>query len=100
MIEWSDDDKNLVAPPSSVQMPSHITHVEEQPREDEEVPEQQTEINPERRAEETPEQQVEQGLTLEERRPPPTSMGVDHPAAPGGSGRHCRFKKEHRQTKR
>ena len=75
MIEWSDDDENLVAPALSVQTPSRITHVEEQPREDEEVPEQQTkempaeraigvpeqqtEINPERRAEETLEQQAE-----------------------------------------
>ena len=72
MIEWSDDDENLVAPPLSVQTPSRTTHVEEQPREDEEVPEQQTtempakretgipeqqtEINLKRRAEETPEQ--------------------------------------------
>jgi len=72
VIEWSDDDENLVAPPPSVQTPSRITHVEEQPREDEEVLEQQTtempaervagvpkqrmEINLERRAEETPEQ--------------------------------------------
>ena len=75
VIKWSDDDENLVAPPPSVQTPSCITHVEEQPREDEEVPEQQTkemtaeratgvpeqqtEINPERRAEETLEQQAE-----------------------------------------
>ena len=40
VIEWSDDDENLVAPPLSVQTPSRTTHVEEQPREDEEVPEQ------------------------------------------------------------
>ena len=99
MIEWSNDDENLVAPPPSVQTPSRITHVEEQPREDEEVPEQQTEINPERRAEETPEQQAEQRPTFEERRPAPLSTGVDHPAVPGGSGRHRRFKKVHRQTK-
>ena len=75
VIEWSDDDENLVAPPPSVQTPSRITHVEEQPREDEEVPEQQTiempteratgvpeqqtKINPERRVEEPLEQQVE-----------------------------------------
>ena len=48
VIEWSDDDENPVAPPPSVQTPSRITHVEEQPREDEEVFEQQMEINPER----------------------------------------------------
>ena len=40
VIEWSDDDENLVAPPLSVQTPSCITHVEEQQREDEEVPKQ------------------------------------------------------------
>ena len=42
VIKWSDDDENLVAPLPSVQTPSCITHVEEQPRKDEEVPEQQT----------------------------------------------------------
>ena len=56
MIKWSDDDKNLVAPPPSVQTPSRITHVEEQPREDEEVPEQQTKEMPAERAIGVPEQ--------------------------------------------
>ena len=68
---------------------------EEQPREDEEVPEQQTiemptewatgvpeqqtKINPERRVEEPPEQQAEQRPTLEERRPPPPCTGSTTP---------------------
>ena len=116
MIEWSDDDEDLVAPPPSVQTPSRSTRVEEQPRGNEEVPKQQTteipaeqatgapeqqmEINPKRRAEETPEQQAEQRPTLEETRPPPSSTGVDPTTAPGGSGRHRRFKKVHRQIKK
>ena len=50
VIEWSDDDENLVAPPPSMQTPSRITQMEEQPREDEEVPEQQTIEMPAERA--------------------------------------------------
>ena len=69
MIEWSDDNEDLVAPPPSVQTPSRSTRVEEQPRGSDEVPEQhatkiptkqatgvpeqQAEVNPERRVEET-----------------------------------------------
>ena len=56
MIEWSDDDENLIAPPPSVQTPSRITHVEEQPREDEEVPKQQTTEMPAEQATGIPEQ--------------------------------------------
>ena len=40
VIEWSDDDENLVAPALSVQTPSRITHVEEQPRGIDKVPKQ------------------------------------------------------------
>ena len=56
-----------------------------------EVPEQQAEANPE--------QQAERRSTEEELRIPPQSMRVDPAAVPGGSGRHCRFKKLNRQTK-
>ena len=116
MIEWLNDDEDPVAPPQSVQVPPRSTRMEEQSRGSEEVlkqqtteipaeqatgfPEQQVEINLERWAEETPEQQAKQRPTVEESRPPPHSMGVDPTATPGGSGRHRRFKKLHRQTKR
>ena len=59
MIEWSDDNEDLVAPPPSVQTPSRSTRVEEQPREDEEVPEQQTIEMPAERATGVPEQWTE-----------------------------------------
>ena len=59
MIKWSDDDENLVAPPPSMQTPSCITQMEEQPREDEEVPEQQTIEMPAERATGVPEQWTE-----------------------------------------
>ena len=63
------------------------------------VPEQQAEANPEHQAERVPERQAKQRSTVEEPRPPPQSTGVDPTAAPGGSGRHRRFKKLNRQTK-
>ena len=56
-----------------------------------EVPEQQTDADPEQQAKPRP--------TEEELRIPPPSTGVDPAAAPGGSGRHRRFKKLNRQTK-
>ena len=59
MIEWSDDDEDIVAPPPSVQTPSRITHMEEQPRGNEEVPEQQTTEMPAERATGVPEQWTE-----------------------------------------
>jgi len=40
VLEWSDDDKTLVAPPPSTEAPPRSTHVEEQARRGEEVPEQ------------------------------------------------------------
>jgi len=108
VIEWSDDDKDTVPPPPSVQTTSHRTRVEEQPRGSDEVPEQQatgvpehqTGLNPVVQAEQTPEQQAEQRPTVEEDKPPPNTTEVDPTAAPGGSNRPRRFKKEHRQTKR
>ena len=72
VIEWSDDDKDTVPPPPSVQTTSRSTRVEEQPRGSDEVPEQQatkilaeqatgvpeqqTEVNPVLRVEEISEQ--------------------------------------------
>ena len=63
------------------------------------VPGQRAEPNLEQQAERAPEQQAELRSTEEEPRIPPLSMGVDPAAAPGGSGRHSRFKKLNRQTK-
>ena len=109
MIEWSNDDEDIVPPPLSVQTASHSTRVEEQPRGSDEVPEQQAtkipaeqatrvpeqqvEVNPVLRVEETPEQQAEQRPTVEEDRPPPESTGVDPTATPRGLNRPRRFKK-------
>ena len=131
MIEWSDDDKVLVFPPSSTREPPRSTCARDQSRVGEEipepetreipeqqvrktpaqkstgvpterateVPEQQTEVNPEQQAETALERRAEQTSTKEELRPPSQSLGVDSTAAPGGSGRHRRFKKLNRQTK-
>ena len=90
--------------------------MEEQPRGSDEVPEQQAtkipteqvmgvpehqaELNPVVQVKQTPEQKAEQRPTVEEDRPPPDNTEVDPTAAPGGSNRPRRFKKEHRQTKR
>ena len=41
VLEWSDDDKTLVAPPPSTEVPPCNTHVEEQAWRGKEVPEQQ-----------------------------------------------------------
>ena len=100
MIEWSDDDEDLVAPPPSTQAPPSSTHMEEQPRGSEEVPEHQATEVPAGQATGVPEQQVEQRLSVEEARPLPQDKGVDPTATPRGSGRHRRSKKLHRQTKR
>ena len=64
-----------------------------------EVPEQQAEANLEQQVETALERQIEQRSTEGELRPPPQSTRVDPAAAPGGSGRHRRFKKLNRQTK-
>jgi len=109
VLEWSDDDEDLVAPPPSTQAPPSSTYMEEQPRGSEEIPkhqaievpagqatvvlEQQAELNPVRWAEETPE---EQRPIVEEARPSLQSMRVDTTTTPRVSGRHCRFKKLHR----
>ena len=100
MLEWSDDDKDPVAPPLSTQAPPSSTHMEEQPRGSEEVPEHQATEVPARQATGVPEQQTKQRPTMEEARPLPQDKGVDPAAALGGSGRHRQFKKLHRQTKR
>ena len=47
VIEWSDDDKDPVAPPSSMQAPPRSTRVEEQSRGSKEFPEQQARGFPE-----------------------------------------------------
>ena len=49
MFEWSDDDGAPVAPPPSTKAPPRSTHVEEQPKEGEGVPEQWAKGVPEQR---------------------------------------------------
>ena len=82
MLEWSDDDGDPVAPPPSTQAPPSSTHMEEQPRGSEEVPEHQAIEVPAGQAMGVPEQQAEQRLTMEEARPLPQDKGVDPTAAP------------------
>ena len=115
MIEWSDDDETLVDPPLNTESPPRSTHVEEQAKQGEKVPEQQAKGVPtqqameapkqqvigvlEQQVEEVPERQAEQRPTMEEMGPPPQSMEVDPMATPGCSSRHHRFKKLFRQNK-
>ena len=58
-MEWSNDDKNTVPPPPSVETTSRSTHVEEQPRGSDEVPEQQATKIPAEQAMGVTEHQVE-----------------------------------------
>ena len=115
VFEWSDDDEISVAAPPSTKVPPRNTHVEEQAKRGEEVPEQwargvptqQAKGVPEQRArgvpgrqaEEVPEWQAEKRPTMETAGPPPQGAQVDPRAAPGGSGRQRRFKKLYRQAK-
>jgi len=123
VFDWSDDDEILMNPPPSTKGPPHNPRAEEQTEVGEEVREaltrrvpeqrtegiatQQTSETPAGRATEVPEQQTEVDLeqqveprpTEEELRIPPSSIGVDPMATPGGSGQHRRFKKLKRQTK-
>jgi len=123
VFDWSDDDEVLTAPPPSIKEPPRSTRVGDQSGGGKEVPEPQTREVPEQRAREvpaqqttgvpteqamgipeqqaerSPERQSEQRSTVEEPRPPPQSTGVDPMAAPGGPGRHRRFKKLSQWTK-
>ena len=79
MFEWSDDDENLVAAPPSTEAPPCNTHVEEQLKGSEEVPEQratgafaqQATGVPEQQAKEVPERWVDQRPTVKEVTPLP-----------------------------
>ena len=62
MIEWSDDDEDLVDILPSVQTSSRNTRVEEQSGGTEKVPEQHTTENPTERATVVPEQHTEANL--------------------------------------
>ena len=64
-----------------------------------EVPSGRTTVVPEQPTEVDPGPQAEQRPIEEEPRVPPQSTRVNSAAAPGGSGRHRRFKKLNRQTK-
>ena len=123
VFDWSDDDEILMNPPSSTKGPLLYPRTEQQTGVGEEVLEAPTRRVPKHRAEgisaqqtseipamrameilgqqtkATPEQQTEPTPTKEEPRIPSPSTGVDPTAAPGGSGRHRRFKKLNRQTK-
>ena len=123
VFDWSDDDEILTNPPSSTKGPPLYPRTEQQTGVGEEVLEAPTRRVPEHRAEgiaaqqtseipvgratEIPEQQMAVALeqqaeprpTEEEPRIPPPSTEVNPTAAPGGSGRHRRFKKLNRQTK-
>ena len=123
MFDWSDDDEILMNPPPSTKGPPRNPCAEDKTGVGEEVHEaptrrvleqrvegiaaQQTSEIPTGRATEVPEQQMEAALeqqaeprpTKEEPRIPPPSTGVDPVVAPGGSGRHRRFKKLNCQTK-
>ena len=57
MLEWSDDDENLVASSPNMQTPPRSTHMEEQSRESVEVPGQQVAEIPTGQGMGVPEQQ-------------------------------------------
>ena len=110
MLEWSDDDENQTAHPPSTKEPSKGAEVpEQQARESHAqattevpamqttgVPEQQGGKTTEQRTEEAPGHQAEQQPAVEEQEP---SHQADQAAAPGGLGRHRRFKKLNQKTK-
>ena len=103
MLEWSDDDKDQsVLPPSTKEASADAEALKQQARESyvramTEVPMMQTT--------KVPEQRIEGGAPghQEERQPAveaqESSHKADQAAAPGGSGRHRRFKKINRKTK-
>ena len=99
MLEWSDDDEISVAPPPNTKSPLRSTHVEEQVKKGEKVPEQQATGVLEQQAKEFLVRWVEQRPTVEEAGPPPQNTGVNPTAVPRGSSAKHRFKKLYRQTK-
>ena len=62
-------------------------------------PEQQGGITAEQHIEGAPGHQAEQQSVVEEQEPPHQSNEANQAAAPGGSGRHRRFKKLNQKTK-
>ena len=110
MLEWSDDDEDQsVLPPSMTKASADAEAPKQQAREryvratmevpvmqTTEVPEQQEGITTEQHTEGAPGHQEEQHPAAEEQE---SSHQADQAAAPGGSGRHRRFKKISRKTK-
>ena len=110
MLEWSEDDEDQSVLPPSTKEPSKGAEVpEQQARESHAqatmkvpavqtigVPEQQGGITIEQHTEGAPGHQAKQQPAVEEQEP---SHQVDQEAAPGGSGRHRRFKKLNWKTK-
>ena len=70
VVEWSDDNENTVPPPPSVQATSRRTHMEEQPRGSDEVPEQQATKIPAEQAMGVPEHQTELNLVVQTEQTP------------------------------
>ena len=110
MLEWSDDDEDQSAHPPSTKEPSTDAEAPEQQArrsyvrattevpaaQTTKVPEQQEGITAEQHTEGAPGHQAERHPAIEEQE---SSHQADQVAAPGGSGRHRRFKKFNRKTK-
>ena len=110
MLEWSDDDEDQAVHPPSTKKPStdaeapeqqvrrsHVRATMEVPvAQTTKVPEQQEGITAEPHTEAAPGHQAERHSVVEEQE---SSHQADQTAAPGGSGRHRRFKKFNRKTK-
>ena len=110
MLEWSDDDEDQAAHPPSTKEPSTDAEAPEQQARRSyvraitevpvarttKVPEQQEGVTAEQHTEGAPGHQAERHSVVEEQE---SSHQADQAAAPGGSGRHRRFKKFNRKTK-
>ena len=110
MLEWSDDDEDQAAHPPSTKEPStDAENPEQQARrsyvrataevlaaQTMTVPKQQEGITTEQHTEAAPGHQAERHSVVEEQE---SSHQAEQAVAPGGSGRHRRFKKLNRKTK-
>jgi len=110
VLEWSDDDEDQAAHPLSTKEPSMDAEAPEQQArrsyvrattevltaQTTKVPEQQEGITTEQHTEGATGHQAERQPAVEEQE---SSHQADQAAAPGGSGRHHRFKKFNRKTK-
>ena len=111
MLEWLDDDEDQsVLPPSTKEASADAEALKQQARESyvratTEIPATQTTRVPEQQEGITTEPRIEGGAPRcrEEQQPAAeaqeSSHQADQAAAPGGSGRHRRFKKINRKTK-